>query len=181
MTSLAMSSIPLHLTHLSASFSSTGANFSLPIFARLTHLDLSDFDLSSSNRKLPDLRMMSSLQVVVLGGEMPHYATFWAAQSLLPPQIETIIWFINTPTIAQFQAIHPEMENIAKGEIDARIVVFIAEMAPTEDRGAIPSDIIEANIISDAVSCFSWRSDEGTTVWELAEGVKRRRIQERQG
>ncbi|KAH8802301.1 hypothetical protein DL96DRAFT_1823305 [Flagelloscypha sp. PMI_526] len=63
-----LSTVPSMLTHLSASF---GRDMDLPLipyFAALSHLDISDFDLT--NKRLPDMSYLSRLQVIVMDNRL---------------------------------------------------------------------------------------------------------------
>ncbi|KAH8809617.1 hypothetical protein DL96DRAFT_1628628 [Flagelloscypha sp. PMI_526] len=168
-----LSAAPSMLTHLSASFDHV-IDLSIPYFAGLTHLDISDFDLL--NKRLPDMSALSHLQVIVMGGEDAGYRGFRDALAVLPAHLETIIWFVNLKSICSFLSLDDATTDIVTGTTDARIVVCLAEVEDSDGHAGISPYIIVADLLSEPFEFFNWRS-EGTTLWERAGSVKRRRLE----
>ncbi|KAH8809616.1 hypothetical protein DL96DRAFT_1628624 [Flagelloscypha sp. PMI_526] len=171
-----LTSLPSGLTHLSASFDQGIETFSTPLFANLTHLDVSDFDLI--NKRLPDMISLPLLQVIAIGGQDADYGAFQDAVLGLPAHLKTIIWFVNLESISSFLAMDATIKDIVMGIGDPRIVVCLAGLEEEEEldlHEEISPHIIVGDLMSKPFDFFNWRC-EGTTLWERAESVKEGRL-----
>ncbi|KAH8809541.1 hypothetical protein DL96DRAFT_1628449 [Flagelloscypha sp. PMI_526] len=166
------------LTHLSASFLDyTSRSIYGPLFANVTHLDMSSLDGKDLLGVAIYLKLLPLLEAIVIGGTGPNITSpgecmnnILCALPALPSHLKLILCFLNVHSVKEYLNVDERAEDLANGKIDPRAVVCISESGEIED-ASLPGQIFIANHFSMSSQLWSWRIPEEETFWALAGAV----------
>ncbi|KAH8809533.1 hypothetical protein DL96DRAFT_1628440 [Flagelloscypha sp. PMI_526] len=160
--------LPL-LTHLSASFLSyDSGDFSGSLFARVTHLDISNLDISDLPDAAAGLSRLPLVEAIVIGGEVPALQEIVSILPSLASHIKVIICYMNVSSVADFVELGELADDLATGNIDGRVVVCISDV---EEEELLPKHIIIGDHLNKSNHLWDWTVPAEGTFWAQAKVI----------
>ncbi|KAH8809586.1 hypothetical protein DL96DRAFT_1628570 [Flagelloscypha sp. PMI_526] len=144
---------------------------------KLTHLDLSMWDIECIETIAPTLSRLTSLKALALGGEYISYETAIAILPLLPRSLEQILFYVDYFDSSKESSWmpSPERDAFCDGTLDPRIVVLYGFNEAQEGDSPLPPWIIQAPMFDDPEKLWSWTVPENETFWAKASNVLKKR------